>query len=223
MPSPYEVVLGDAFDDLHPRLRAYFGEIPPGSVGRGRGTFDRVGTPMRWLWPVLAVLARQGIAFAVWEQQVPFEVENHSTEGDAHAAPHHPTVSAIRTFHFRKSQRQMIDAITLEKAPDGGLVLVDHLGPRRYLSAQLHMTVRDGALDMRSTKTTRMTVRVGRRHIRIPALIAPTVTLTERFDNATERQHVSVVLAVPGLGRIYEYAGFFEYAITAESHGGTFG
>lgn len=219
MPSPYEVVLGDVFGDLHPRLRAYFGEIPPGSVGRGHGTFDVVGTPRSWLWPALAVLARQGIAFPVWEQDVPFEVENRPTADDVHTAPRHPTVTAVRTFRFRRGQRLMIDAITVESTPDGELVLVDHLGPGRKLGTQLRARVRDGALELCSSKMTATTVRLGRRRLRIPAAIAPTVTLTERFDDLEQRQHVSVVLALPGLGRIYEYAGFFEYAITAEKPG----
>jgi hypothetical protein len=45
MPSPYEIVLGDDVARLHPRLGTYFGEIPAGSVGRGQGVFDSVGTP----------------------------------------------------------------------------------------------------------------------------------------------------------------------------------
>lgn len=223
MPSPYEVVLGAAFGELHPRLRAYFGEIPVGSVGRGHGTFDTVGTPRRWLWPMLAVLVRQGIAFPVWEHEVPFEVENRAVAVDENpdTVPGHPIVDAVRSFRFRKTPRHMIDAITVESARNGELVLVDHLGRDGRLGAQLRARVREGALELRSSRTTTTTVRVWRRHIRIPALIAPTVTLTERFDDQAQRQHVSVVIALPGLGRIYEYAGFFEYAITAESIGGT--
>lgn len=218
MPSPYEVVLGTAFADLHPRLRAYFAEIPSGSIGRGQGTFTRVGTPRRWLWPMLAVLARQGIAFPIWEQDVPFEVENRAV--DASAAAQYPTVGAVRAFNFRTAQRHMIDAITVESAATGELVLVDHLGPSRRLGTQLRARVHDRALELSTSKTTATTVRVGHRRIRIPAVIAPTVTLTERFDNARDRQHVSVVLALPILGRIYEYAGFFEYAVTPEISGG---
>jgi hypothetical protein len=221
MPSPYEVVLGEVFGDLHPRLRAYFAEIPSGSVGRGHGTFDRVGTPRRWLWPVLAILARQGIAFPIWEKDVPFEVENRAV--NTPTAPHHPTVGARRTFCFRNTQRHMIDAITVESAATGELVLVDQLGPDSRIGTQLRALVRDGALELRSSKTTATTVRIGRRRIRIPAVIAPTVTLTERFDDAEDKQQVSVVLALPLLGRIYEYAGLFEYAITAEIHGETAG
>ncbi|MBE7163154.1 MAG: DUF4166 domain-containing protein, partial [Williamsia herbipolensis] len=61
---------------LHPRLRAYFAAIPPGHVGRGDGVFAVVGTPRRWLWPFLALFARDDVMFPVWERDVPFTVEN---------------------------------------------------------------------------------------------------------------------------------------------------
>ena len=63
MPSAYEEVFGDTLDSLHPRLRLYFGEIPRGSIGVGAGVFDVVGTPRRWLWPALRLLAAEGIMF----------------------------------------------------------------------------------------------------------------------------------------------------------------
>ena len=66
MRSPWEAALGDRLDELDPALRAYFSAIPDGSVGRGSGVFDQVGTPRRWLWPVLAILGRTGIVFPVW-------------------------------------------------------------------------------------------------------------------------------------------------------------
>ena len=53
--SPYELSIGaEVLARLHPRLRTYFGPVPPGHVGRGEGVFTVVGTPRRWLWPVLA-------------------------------------------------------------------------------------------------------------------------------------------------------------------------
>ena len=52
------------------------------------GTFDRVGTPRRWLWPVLRVLQRRRILFPVWEHDVPFTIENARTrERCAPSAP----------------------------------------------------------------------------------------------------------------------------------------
>lgn len=207
MPSPYELVLGTALDELHPRLGAYFAEIPRGSVGRGTGTFDRVGTPRRWLWPALWLLGRSGVAFAAWELDVPFTVENRPlTDDEGRTA-----VGAVRTFHLARGRRRMIDAITAE-----GPALVDHLGGADRLTARLVARVEGGALTMRSVG---VSVRIGARHVVILPALAPVVELVERFDDAAGRQHVSVVLRLPIVGRIYEYTGHFDYEIVTDSTG----
>ena len=87
--SPWQRALGDDFAQLHPRLVDYFSAIPAAHVGRGSGTFDRVGTPRRWFWPVLRFLQRRRILFPVWEHDVAFTIENRP-EGTA--------LRAVRTF-----------------------------------------------------------------------------------------------------------------------------
>jgi hypothetical protein len=199
--SPYEAVLGDAIAQLHPRLMTYFGAIPPGSYGVGTGTFDVVGTPRRWLWPVLWVLGRQGVMFPTWQRDVSFTVLNYPVV-DAHG---HVAVVAIRIFHFEKGDRRMRDAITAESAG-----LVDHLGTvRRYVSA-LSGSVVGGSLRLTSTA---LFVRAGESRFRIPRVIAPTVTLVESFDDDIGSQRVSVTVDIPLLGRLYEYSGSFDYEI----------
>ena len=197
--SPYELVLGDRLAELHPRLQVYFGGIPNGQLGIGSGSFTVVGTPKRWLWPVLWGLKRQGVLFPVWERDVPFTVVNRPVRdsGDRVA------VAAIRTFHLRAGSARMVDAITAE--PSG---LVDYLGARRRYIARLSADVVDGELRMTST---RLAVRAGNRELVIPSLLSPTVMLVERFDDVSDRQHVAVTVDAPLLGRLYEYAGSFSY------------
>lgn len=203
-PSPWESVAGDLLDGLHPRLRPYFAAIPAGSVGVGHGVFDRVGTPRRWLWPVLAVLGRQGVLFPVWQHDVPFGVVNTPGVDPAGGV----AVGAVRTFAFSDdpdSHRSMVDAIT---AGPGGLV--DHLGTRRRWSADLAVAVVDGGLVLTSGA---LALRVGRRHLPLPRAVSPRVTLHEAFDPAAGRQRVSLTLDAPVVGRIYEYSGHFDYRI----------
>lgn len=191
--SPWRRALGDEFERLHPRLHAYFAAIPPGRVGRGAGTFDRVGTPRRWFWPALRVLQRRRILFPVWERDVPFTIENRPDAG---------ALRAVRTFHLRGGVRVMADVVTFD-----GSALLDRLGDGGRLSAELRASVVDGELRLVSTST-----RWGR--MRIP--FAPRVRLTERFDDAAGRQHVALTLESPVLGRLYEYSGFFDYRIEPE-------
>lgn len=219
--SPYELSTPpDVLARLHPRLRTYFGPIPPGHVGRGEGVFDVVGTPRRWLWPLLAWFARDAVMFPVWERDVPFTVENHPARvhrGSGPTLEARVAVRAHRTFRFRSGARTMVDAITAE--PEG---LVDHLGRRGRVSALLRTEVDGtgpdgGALRLVST---RVTFRALGREWRLPALIAPRVTLTERFDDDADLQRVSLVLSAPVVGTLYRYEGAFRYEIAPDTERG---
>lgn len=201
--SPYQRVLGAELSGLHPRLRAYFSAIPVGSVGVGEGTWDRVGSPRRWLWPVLWVLEKQGVAFPVWAEGVPFGVRNTPVGG-----PARPAVEAERTFRFPRAEWVMGDSIGVV-----GDELVDRLGPSRRYVARLRPQIVDGTLTMESTG---LRIRVGRRTVPLPAAISPRVALTERFDDRVGRQHVSLTLTMPLIGRLYEYSGYFDYRILPE-------
>lgn len=196
MTSPWRLALGDGFDRLDPGLRDYVSELPPGTVGRGIGVFDVVGTPRRWLWPVLGVLARQGIAFPVWERHVAFEVENRGTPRG---------VAAIRRFRFRAGEREMRDEILVD-----GDALIDRLGRRGRLEARMRATTVGGALELRSD---RLAIRLGGSRVPIP--FAPRFRLTERrLEDG--RQRVEFELRAPVIGRIYEYAGEFRYRVEDE-------
>ena len=205
--SPYQRVLGDALEVLHPRLSAYFSAIPVGSTGRGSGVFDYVGTPRRWLWPVLAVLARQGVLFPVDARAVPFTVTNTPVTG----TDGEPAIAATRTFGFAGGSRTMVDRIGLDSGA-GRATLVDLLGTEGRFETRLSSIVVDGELHLSSTGTR---VRVGRRLVALPRALSPVVSLVERFDDARDLQHVTVILAMPLVGKLYEYSGYFSYEVSA--------
>lgn len=194
--GPWRVALGDRFEELHPGLRAYFSRIPDGFVGRGSGTFEVVGTPRRWLWPALWALGRAGIVFPVWEREVAFGVEN---------VPNGDSVDARRSFRLRRGIRVMRDSIS---ARNGSIT--DSIGRGLVVRVRFAATVRDGDLHLRSTRSG---IRLGRLHVTLPPGLAPVVALTERFDDALGCQHVSLVMTMPIVGRIYEYSGAFTYRI----------
>lgn len=91
--------------------------------------------------------------------------------------------------------------------PDG---IVDVLGARRRFRALFAARVLDGGLFLTST---RVAVRVGTHHVKIPRFIAPRVMLEERFSDDDNRQHVSLTMYVPLVGKVYEYAGSFRYNV----------
>jgi hypothetical protein len=207
MTSPYRAVLGPAFDELHPRLRAYFDAIPDGSAGSGRGVFDTVGTPRRWLWPVLAVFARAHVMFPVWERAVPFTVENVPVV----SADGGPAVQAVRRFELRGRVLEMRDEIGVD-----GWMIVDRLGSPVLAEAWFSARVIDGGLRLTSR---RVALRIGAFLVRIPHAVAPVVALTERYDDERDAQAVSIVVRVPLIGRVYQYAGTFRYQVGRRGSG----
>ncbi|MCS5518932.1 DUF4166 domain-containing protein [Curtobacterium flaccumfaciens] len=219
--SPYELSTPpEVLARLHPRLRTYFAAVPPGHVGRGEGVLTVVGTPRRWVWPVLAWFARDAVMFPVWERDVPFTVENRPARvrrGPGTSLEARPAVRAHRTFRFRSGARTMVDAITAE--PDG---LVDHLGRRGRVSARLRARVDDTGPDAGTLRlvSTRVTFRALGRDLRLPAALSPRVTLTERFDDEADLQRVSLVLTAPVVGTLYRYEGAFRYEIAPDTERG---
>lgn len=195
--SPYARALAERIDELHPRLRTYFEAIPDGAVGVGEGVFQRVGTPRRWLWPLLRVLERRGVVAAAWESDVPFRVENRTIASRA---------IGERTFRFRRGTWVMRDAVALTRHGR----IVDELGEPGLIAACFDVTTHDGALGLTSRA---IGIRLGRVRLRVPRLLSPVVRLTERFDDALDRQRVSLTIDAPLLGRLYEYRGDFTYRI----------
>lgn len=195
--SPYARALGDRIDDLHPRLHAYFSTIPDGSVGVGEGVFDVVGTPRRWLWPILRVLERRGVVAACWERDVPFRIENRTVASRA---------IAERIFRLPRGEWTMRDAVALTRH---GRV-VDELGEPGLIAACFDVDVHDSGLRLTSRA---VGIRLGGLRLRLPRVLSPVVRLTERFDDHSDRQQMSVTIDAPLIGRVYEYSGSFRYRI----------
>ena len=190
--SPWVEALGPRFERLHPRLRAYFGTIPAGSIGYGRGTFARVGSPRRWLRPILVLLAAEGILYPVWAANVAFRIRNE---------PGPSRVEARRRFDFAAAPWTMRDVVSIERG-----MLVDRLGRHGILIVTLQAEVDGGRLVLRSTA-----VRVF--GVLLPRPIAPVLLLTETWDDGLSAQRVSFRLDSPLWGRLYEYEGTFRYRV----------
>jgi hypothetical protein len=191
--SVYERVLGERITELDPALRAYVGEIPAGSVGRGAGIYDVAGSRHRWLAPVLAWLAAREVLFPEYGRDIPFTVENR---GDR---------TARRTFDFPRRTRVMTDAMTVV---DGRLH--DRLGRRGGLEVELLLEATRGELQMRSG---RQWLHLGPLRLRMPGLVR--VELTEAAHGTGQR--VDVRMRAPLLGEVFRYAGTFHYRVEPDA------
>lgn len=159
--SPWQVTLGEAFTELHPRLRTYFQAIPRGSIGVGDGVFDTVGTPRGWLRLLIRFAVDADVLFPVWERDVPFSVANRPS-----GSAGRPAVTAERSFMFDRGSGVMRDRIVA--TPDG---IVDVLGAHRRFRALFVSQVVVGGLRLTST---RVALRIGRRHVSL-SMHAPLV------------------------------------------------
>jgi hypothetical protein len=192
--SVYERVLGADFHLLDPGLRAYFGVIPDGCVGRGTGVYSRAGLRCGILRPLFAILAWRRIAFSEHGRNVPFTVGNRDLLDGSRRA--------LRTFAFDRRERTTRDRMVVE-----GGVLHDRIGRRGELDTSWRVAAVDGALHLCSTS---LAVRVGR--LRVPLPRVATVRLVERAG-ADGTQQVEVRLRMPLLGEVFGYAGSFRYAV----------
>lgn len=195
--SPYLRALGAQRAQLHPALREYFSAVPKGSLGIGEGVFERIGTPRRWLWPLLGLLQRHGAVHAGWHHDVPFTVRNRTLAGKAISA---------RTLHLPDGDWTMKDAVCVR--PRGRVV--DQIGEPITLAIGFDVSVDGDALALRSTT---VGIRLGRFRVVLPRLLAPVVRLRESAEKQAGRQRVSLTVDMPVVGRLYEYEGTFGYAI----------
>ncbi|MEO8527497.1 MAG: DUF4166 domain-containing protein [Pseudolysinimonas sp.] len=196
--SPWEIALGDRLGELDPALRPYFSVIHLGYSGIGEGEFEQIGTPRRWLWPMLWVLGRLGIVYPLWATDLPFEIRN-SRPGD----PADGILNGLRYYRFHGSYRTMSDQIRF--GPHG---LVDRFA-RGAIEMLFDADVIEGHLELRSKGAV---LRVGKARIPIP--FAPRVHLVERYDG--ERQRVALTMDLPAIGRVYEYRGAFSYKVVSD-------
>ncbi|OAN40781.1 DUF4166 domain-containing protein [Microbacterium sp. H83] len=199
--SPYERALGTRIAELHPKTAWYFRTIPPGHVGVGRGTFTTAGSRHRWLRPAFRIAEALGVAFAGWERDVPFRIENRTVDGRA---------DAVR--HFELPGRTWVMPDTVALGPNG--VLRNEIGPRRTVVTTFDIDVRDGAVVL---TIRRVGLRLGPLRLAAPAFLRPRIGLVERWDDERARHHVAMTIDAPLLGRVYEYIGFFEYTIESET------
>ncbi|MGN7965611.1 DUF4166 domain-containing protein [Microbacterium sp. 22179] len=201
MSSPYERALGDRISELHPKTAWYFRTIPEGQVGIGTGVFTRAGSPHRWLWPVFRIAESLGVAFAGWESDVPFRIENRTVGG---------TAVAVRYFDLPGRTWVMPDTVALGE----NRILRNEIGPHRTVVTTFDLDVQDGAVVL---TIRRVGMRFGRLRIAAPRFLRPRIGLVERWDDGRQQHHVNMTIDAPLLGRVYEYTGYFDYVIESET------
>lgn len=194
----YELALGDAADDLHPKVRDRYALSPDGDgmgVGRGEMHVSR-GTHVL---PVLYLLARADALFPEAGRDVPFTVETAAYR----TAGGHPAMTTRREFDFPRKRRRFDSVTVYDVRRDR---LFDFLGRGGRIVTELHPRVDAGALVVEGGDSW---LRRGDEFTRVPGPLAASVTVRDRFDDSGERYHVDATVENALAGHVLTYRGTF--------------
>lgn len=198
MTGVYEYALGDAADDLHPRVRDRYGLGPDdgyATVGRGLMDITRGALAL----PLLYAMPARNLLFPESGEDVPFSV---TTVGWRDPAGYE-ALTTRRAFEFGDRVR-LFDSTTVWDSERGRLF--DFLGTGGHVVSELHPRVEDGALVVGGGK---QWVRVGGRYLPTLGPLAVDVTVRDRYDEADERFYVTATVESPIAGHILGYRGSF--------------
>ncbi|PSP49664.1 DUF4166 domain-containing protein [Halobacteriales archaeon QH_3_68_24] len=197
MTGVYEHALGDAADDLHPRVRERYGIGPDDGVacvGRGRMDIDNGTLAL----PALYAMPARDLLFPETGTDVPFTVTTVGYRIDGYEA-----LTTRRTFDFGDRQRRF-DSVTVRDHENERLL--DFLGRGGLIASELRPRVEDGALVVGGG---RQWTRLGSRYLGLPGPLAADVEVRDRYDEGDERFHVTATVTNPLTGRILRYRGTF--------------
>ena len=196
MTGVYERALGDAADDLHPKVRERYSIGPDdgATVGRGRMDISR-GTHTL---PALYAMTTQDMLFPEAGTEIRFAVTTVGYELSSHEA-----MTTRRTFNF-DGRRRRFDSVTVWDAENERLL--DYLGKGGRIATELHPSVEDGALVVEAG---RQWLHRDGRYVGLPGPLAAGVEVRDRYDETGERYHVLATVENPLAGHILSYRGTF--------------
>jgi hypothetical protein len=196
MTGVYERALGDAADDLHPRVRERYG-IGPGDdavVGRGEMDIDNGTLAL----PALYVMPARDLLFPETGTDVPFTVTTVAYRLDGYEA-----MTTRRTFEFGDRERRFDSVTVWDHEHDR---LLDFLGRGGLIASELRPRVEDGALVVGGG---RQWARVGSRYLPLPGPLAADVEVRDRYDESEAHYHVLGTVKNALAGGIFRYRGTF--------------
>lgn len=201
MRSIFRRALGADFDRLHPQIQRRFSVgLDSGEACVGRGTMDRIWHGPGFVRPFLALGGTRNILVPRAGRGVPFVIENFPYL-DSYGRE---TVTFVRTFTFPGGRPRRFDATMVHSAERG--CIVDYLGTHQHLASDLHLSVDDGALVIRSGEHR---FREGPVDVRVPGLVGGDATVRESYDDDAGRFRIQVRVENRRFGPLFGYEGTF--------------
>ena len=202
MTGVYERALGEAADDLHPKVRERYA-IGPGDgavVGRGEMDIDNGTLAL----PALYAMPARDLLFPETGTDVPFTVTTVAYRLDDYDA-----MTTRREFDFGDARRRFDSVTVWDHEHDR---LLDFLGRGGHVASELRPRVEDGVLVVVGG---RQWLRAGSRYVPLPGPLAADVEVRDRYDDADECYHVLGTVRSALAGRILRYQGTFTQTVEA--------
>lgn len=199
MTSLFERALGDAWEELHPKLRERYGLVADDEqVAVGRGTMTRLSTGAV-AWPVLWLATTQDFVFPEGGHDVPFTIETHAAVDGRGAEALH-----LRRHFETDPARDFVDVLRWNPRDD---CLTNVFGRDGYVAANLDLSVEDGGV---AIEIGPQWVRVGGRWLRLPDALGAGGSLRDWYDDYAERYRVAASITNSLAGHLIGYHGGFE-------------
>ena len=199
--SVYERALGEAFQDLHPKIQRRFGfdsDDDVAAVGRGEMRYVRNGGLL--VYPFLLVGATHNTMFPEENTAVPFEVRNYAYV-DAYGRE---TVSWLRRFRMPRERR--FDAAMIYSEDRD--CIVDYLGTRHHLAVDIDLSVSEES-GVRIRSGDQRLYAFGR-GVDFPMFLSARADVHEWYDEDAETFRIHVEVRNDVVGLIFEYEGRFD-------------
>jgi len=196
MTGVYERALGEAAEDLHPKVRDRYSLGPEDGATVGRGRMD-ISRGVHVL-PTLYAMTTRDMLFPEAGTDIRFAVTTVGYELSGHEA-----MTTRRTFNFDGTRRRF-DSVTVWDAENDRLL--DYLGRGGPIATELNPRVEDGALVVEAGR--QWLHRKGR-YVSLPDAMAAGVEVRDRYDEPGECYHVLATVENPLAGHILSYRGTF--------------
>jgi len=199
--SIYERALGDAFNDLHPKVQERFGFTSEDGVACiGRGTMEYVRNGGLHVLPFLLFGTTHNTMFPEQNTAVPFTIRNYAYEDELGRE----TVTWLRTFEMPR--RRCFDAAMIYSEERNRIV--DYLGTHHHLAVDIDLSVSDrGGVEI---TTGAQRLYLGGVGTPLPRALSAQATVHEWYDDGEDCYRISVGVTNPVVGLVFEYTGSFE-------------
>ncbi|GKV55872.1 hypothetical protein NCCP2222_18190 [Sporosarcina sp. NCCP-2222] len=197
--SIYQEILGDRFEQLHPKLQQRY-QIEEGSPFLGKGMMHEINGGPAWLYPLFRLGVRWKLLFPERGLAVPFTVTNRFQIGrDGEQQIHWE-----RVFHFSKKKRYFNALMSLDQNRS---IIKDYLGEPALVYSDLIFTVTDTKELLIQSKDQRLVI--GKLEVPLPYPLQGLATVREGYDDVRDVYTIHVRVRNPLLGHLFSYKGEF--------------